>query len=381
VLALAASVVSDSASRRKDWTPAQRNEAAQEAGVLLGRLVKMQDQRGCWEEPTSPGGGGSSGGGGGGGATGLRYETITTSGGTSKMLEATAMAVLALLRATGEPAASGAWLSAARLGVECISRNAQFGGYGNTQANALSLEAIVELSQRLAQEIPDDAQLVVKASRGARELARRQLPVRGESATLDATFDGAELAAASSAGGPSTVRIEAELVLAPAQDGVRRQTKRFSVPFIADVSFLAAMPDSSANCSLVLATALDQARALEGDVVTLRVALSNVNKDKAVAMTVAKLGLPAGTEPRIDKLDELVKTKQLAYYETAPNLVVLYWYGLAAGSTRKVAVDLTAKIPGRFQAPASSAYVYYDAEERAWQPGVRLDIAADTARR
>jgi hypothetical protein len=74
------------------------------------------------------------------------------------------------------------------------------------------------------------------------------------------------------------------------------------VPFIAEASFLAVTPDSSANCSLALATALDQARAAEGDVVTLRVALTNANKDKAVAMTVAKIGLPAGTEPVGDPL-------------------------------------------------------------------------------
>jgi hypothetical protein len=131
----------------------------------------MQDQRGCWGEAAAAPAATAAAT-----AGGLRYETITMSGGTSKMLEATAVAVLALLRATTtEPAASGAWLGAARLRVECISRNAQFGGYGNTQANALSLEAIVELSQRLAQDIPSDARLVVNASLGARELARREL--------------------------------------------------------------------------------------------------------------------------------------------------------------------------------------------------------------
>jgi hypothetical protein len=56
--------------------------------------------------------------------------------------------------------------------------------------------------------------------------------------------------------------------------------------------------------------------------------------------------------------------------------VILYWRSLDADQVVRVPLSLTAAVPGTYAGPASRAYLYYGDEDKQWQPGMTVDIAA-----
>ena len=61
-------------------------------------------------------------------------------------------------------------------------------------------------------------------------------------------------------------------------------------------------------------------------------------------------------------------------YETKPREVILYWRALAPSAKKDVELALLAQVPGSYEAPATSAYLYYTAEDKAWTPPVKVTI-------
>jgi uncharacterized protein YfaS (alpha-2-macroglobulin family) len=47
---------------------------------------------------------------------------------------------------------------------------------------------------------------------------------------------------------------------------------------------------------------------------------------------------------------------------------------LEAGSTKTIHLDLKADVPGKYQAPASSTYLYYTPEYKNWAAGTSITI-------
>jgi hypothetical protein len=54
--------------------------------------------------------------------------------------------------------------------------------------------------------------------------------------------------------------------------------------------------------------------------------------------------------------------------------VILYWRALAPSAKKDIALDLLATVPGSYEAPASSAYLYYTAEDKSWAPSVKVAV-------
>lgn len=52
----------------------------------------------------------------------------------------------------------------------------------------------------------------------------------------------------------------------------------------------------------------------------------------------------------------------------------MYFRDLAPNAVKTVPLDLVATIPGEYQAPASSAYLYYNDEHNTWRPGLAVKI-------
>ena len=154
-----------------------------------------------------------------------------------------------------------------------------------------------------------------------------------------------------------------------------------SIPFSLHVSYHVVQPRSAKNCSVKLETSLhtDDARGgdmREGDVATLTVRLSNVHpKGEAVPMTVAVIGIPAGLEPRMDKLRELRQEGRMAFYETNPGSVTLYWRALGPGQRVEIPIEVLATVRGTYAGAASKAYLYYADEFKTWAPGVSVTVS------
>lgn len=269
--------------------------------------------------------------------------SITRSGGEALVIETTALAILAWLRAAeGEARAERA--------TEYLLTACKGGRFGSTQSTILALKAIVAWDAAHAGpgsgggvDVLVDGQLVSSAQFSADQ--REPIVLPGFEAALT----------------PGERRVEVAL------------TGGRPMPYSLQVRYHARTPASAPGCKVRLATALARDEVREGEAVDLEVGLVNL-ADEEVPMTVAIVGLPGGLEARADQLKELVKEGKIDFFETRGRDVVLYFRGLAARARRVVTLSLVAAVPGRYTGAASRAYLYYTDEDKHWAAPLQLTV-------
>jgi hypothetical protein len=296
---------------------------APEAPAMLQRLVAMQGKDGSF--------------------TGAK-ETITMSGGDSLVIETTALATLAMIQ-------GGADEGAIRKAVDWINgKRGGYGQWGNTQATILGLKALTAYSEHARQmQSAGSATLLINGKEAgtiAFDKGRKDALVWDDVASLlvagDNTID---------------LRLDGDATL----------------PYTITVDYRAARPQSSDKAKVSLATSLAKTQLKMGDGVKLHAHVENKTAD-GVPMTLARVGIPGGLVYQTWQLKELRDKGLIDFYETRPREVILYWRALAPSAKKDVDLDLLAQIAGSYEAPASSAYLYYTAEDKAWVAPVKATI-------
>jgi len=271
--------------------------------------------------------------------------SITRSYEANLLVESTALAALALMDDPSmrkEADRSIEWLLGARRGV---------GSWGATQATALALDALTTHAELNKRPRTDGVMQVI---------------VNGEVAgTLEYSADHQDALVLD---GWEDVLVQGD------NEVILRQLEGASMPFTVDVSWTSITPDSDPGAELTLSTELADDAVSMGDTVRLTTTLGNATDD-VVPSPIARIGLPAGLEAQTWQLDELKERGVIAFYELRPREVTLYWDGIHADEQHRVALDLQALVPGRFTAPASTAYPYYDDDEPVWVAGSKVEIA------
>jgi hypothetical protein len=145
------------------------------------------------------------------------------------------------------------------------------------------------------------------------------------------------------------------------------------LPYSIAVEYRSARPQSSAAAKIAVTTTLDKDQVKMGEGVKLRAHIENTTAG-GVPMTLARIGIPGGLTFQTWQLKELRDKGAIDFYETRPREVIVYWRGLAPSAKKDVALDLLATVPGSYEAPASSAYLYYTAEDKAWAPAVKVTV-------
>jgi hypothetical protein len=281
------------------------------------------------------------------GSFGGAKESITMSGGESLTVETTALATLALIKASPaneyEPQIRGAvdWLNGKRSG---------YGQWNNTQATILGLKALTAYAEHARQmQSPGAATLVIN----------------GEPAgTIE--FDK----------GRKDALVWDDLAgkLHPGHNTIAlRLDGAAQLPYSIAVEYRSARPQSSAAAKIAVTTTLDKDQVKMGEGVKLRAHIENTTAG-GVPMTLARIGIPGGLTFQTWQLKELRDKGAIDFYETRPREVIVYWRGLAPSAKKDVALDLLAAVPGSYEAPASSAYLYYTAEDKAWAPAVKVTV-------
>jgi hypothetical protein len=267
------------------------------------------------------------------------------SGGESIAIETTALAVLALVKASPhnelEPQlrAAVSWLDAHRSG---------YGEWANTQATILGLKALTAYSLHAKQMMePGTATLVVNG--------KPMQVIEFDKGRRDAlTWTDLPLVA-------GTNRIEIRL-----DSGA-------SLPYSIAIDDREARPQSSDKAKVAVTTQLLATRAKMGDGVTLRAHVEN-RTAQGIPMTLARIGIPGGMTFQTWQLKELRDKGIVDFYETRPREVILYWRGMAPSAKKDVDLKLLAGVPGDYEAPATSAYLYYTAEDKSWTQPVAIKI-------
>lgn len=270
--------------------------------------------------------------------------TITRSGGESLAIETTSLSIIAWLRC-GEQYAGAVENAMSWLFERCKS-----GRFGSTQSTILALKAINAYdAARARPKAPGSAQLLVDGKPFGRALSFDS----GEQGALELP----DFSAALTRGGHRV-----ELVMTDGGD----------MPFIIAVEYNSPQPANSPDCPLTVATKLSHGEIPEGEPVDMAVTVEAGQAD--VTMPLAIIGLPAGLEPRHERLKEMVAGGQMAAYEIKGRELVLYWRAIKAGEKFQLSIPLIANIPGSYTAPASRVYAYYLEEHKNWVAGEKIVV-------
>jgi hypothetical protein len=146
-----------------------------------------------------------------------------------------------------------------------------------------------------------------------------------------------------------------------------------SLPYSIAIAYRSAAPQSSPAAKIAVTTVLDKAQVKMGEGVKLRAHVENTTAG-GVPMTLARVGIPGGLTFQTWQLKELRDKGAIDFYETRPREVILYWRALPPSAKKDIALDLLAAVPGSYEAPATSAYLYYTAEDKAWAPSVKVEV-------
>ena len=132
-----------------------------------------------------------------------------------------------------------------------------------------------------------------------------------------------------------------------------------------NVSYNTSLPESSKECVVNLETKLSAKQVKVGETIRLSSTLKN-KTNQGQPMTMAIIGIPAGFSAQPWQLKEMQEKGVIDFYEIIDNNMACYYRDLAPNEQKQINLDLKAEIPGEYDAPASSAYLYYTSEHKNW---------------
>lgn len=272
--------------------------------------------------------------------------SITYSQGESLTIETTALSIMGVLK-------SGQHAAALNSAVQfLVGTRSGSGVFSSTQGTILALKALTEYAK----------------------FSKRTT----EDGTIAIYIDGKKAAERSyKAGDKVVIAVEGleEFVKGEGKHNVKVKYigVKTPLPYSLAVNWSTTLPNSDNECSIDLKTKLANKTASVGETVRMSAIISN-KKNEEVPSTMAIIGIPAGFSVQPWQLKELQEKKVFDYYEIKGNNIAVYYRGLAPKAVKEINLDLKAEMPGEFDAPASSAYLYYTNEFKTWSATDRVTI-------
>jgi hypothetical protein len=289
--------------------------------------------------------------------------SITRSGGRDLQIEATALTVLAWLKANHPEYAPNV-----RKAVEWIGKQrGGYGGFGSTQSTILALKALIAHT-RANKKTANAGALVLTVN--GKVVDRKAFPAGAQDALI------------------VTVP-KADQVLKAGVNVVEVQiTGKNAFPYTLGWSYRTLKPANGPKCPVQLSTRFDHNDVQEADTVHLTATVEN-KSGQDQGMTVAILGLPGGVtlpedmkqikayvRPRAKDGKKGDISRYLSYFEIRGRDLVLYWRDLAKDEKIEIGLDLICRVPGEYRGPASRAYLYYNADDKFWTEPLQVRIKA-----
>ncbi|MFL5764056.1 MAG: MG2 domain-containing protein [Bacteroidia bacterium] len=281
-------------------------------------LLSKQDKNGSWTGTT---------------------HSITYSQGNSLTIETTSLGILAILKTPGKNA--GALQNAVQYLVGSRSGS---GVFSSTQGTILALKALTEYA-KFSKKTNEDG-------------------------TVEIWVDGKKAGERSYKAGEKNA-----IVIDGVEDFIKGDGKhdvkvkyvgaKTPLPYSMSLTWNTTLPVSDADCAIDLKMKLASKVANVGETVRLTATISN-KKNEEVPSTMAIIGIPAGFTVQPWQLKELQEKKVFDYYELSGNNIAIYYRGMAGKAVKEINLDLKAEMPGEYDAPASSAYLYYTNEYKTW---------------
>ncbi|MGZ3898887.1 MAG: alpha-2-macroglobulin family protein [Bacteroidia bacterium] len=265
--------------------------------------------------------------------------SITYSQGNSLTIETTALSIMAILKSQGKN--SGAMTNAVQF---LTSTRSGSGVFSSTQGTILALKALTEYA-KFSKKTTEDGTIVIYIDN--KKVTEKEYKA-GDKGAIN--VDGLEQYIKGE--GKHTMKIKYIGVKTP-------------LPYSVAINWNTSLPKSDEECTIDLKTKLASKTANVGETVRLTTTITN-KKDTDVPSTMAIIGIPAGFTAQPWQLKELQEKHVFDYYEIKGNNIAVYYRGLGPKAVKEINLDLKAEMPGEYDAPASSAYLYYMNEFKTW---------------
>ncbi len=272
--------------------------------------------------------------------------SITYSTGQSLKIETTSLAIMAMLKDPNRPT------QAINKAIEYLVKNRNgYGSFGNTQGTVLALKALTEFA-KANKSTPEDG--TVEFFVDGKQVAEKEYKAGEKNAIV---LDGLEQYIKE---GKHTLK-------------VKYTNTKNPLPHAVAVSWSTSLPNSDEECKVDVKTKLAEKNVNQGETVRMAVTLKNKTED-GLPSPIAIIGIPAGLSLQPWQLKELQEKKMFDYYEVIGSNLVLYYRGMGPKEEKIINLDLKADIPGEYEAPASSAYLYYTNEYKTWDAGGKVVV-------
>ncbi len=273
--------------------------------------------------------------------------SITYSQGNSLTIETTALSIMAILKSQNKNAV--ALNNAVHY---LVSARSGSGVFSSTQGTILALKALTEYA-KFSKKTNEDGDIVIYVD--GKRVAEKTYKA-GDKGTIAIE----QLEQFIKGEGKHTVKVKYIGTKTP-------------LPYSLAINWNTSLPNSNKECVIDLKTTLATTTANVGETVRLKANLTN-KKDTEVPSVMAIIGIPAGFTAQPWQLKEMQEKNMFDYYEIKGNNIAIYYRGMAAKAVKELNFDLKAELPGVYDAPASSAYLYYTNEFKTWTATERVTI-------
>lgn len=272
--------------------------------------------------------------------------TWTHSGGVSKQIEAVSFTGVSLIRNKEKDIRQLSEI------VQYLNQNRSYGMFGSTQGTVTALQYITDYIKFTKANNQNTGQIEL--------------------------WNGKELLASSSIDSEKIEVVEltnwvSKLKVGKHQLKIKFKNTEKALPFSIQLKYNSYTPNSQQECAIDLKTDLNLKKVKVNETVRLTTTITN-KKNEPQPMTLAYVGIPSGLIVQAWQLKELQEKKVFDFYELRQNYVVFYYRSLKEKESKVIHLDLTAKIPGTFLAPAGAAYLYYTKELKDWEGGQKVVI-------
>jgi uncharacterized protein YfaS (alpha-2-macroglobulin family) len=273
--------------------------------------------------------------------------SITYSQGNSLTIETTALSIMAILKSPAKNA--GALTNAVQY---LTSTRSGSGVFSSTQGTILALKALTEYA-KFSKKTTEDGTIVIYID--GKKVSEKE-------------YKAGDKGAISVEGLEQFIKGEGKHTMKVKYIGVKTP-----LPYSIAINWSTSLPNSDEECSIDLKTKLASKVASVGETVRLTTTIIN-KKDTDVPSTMAIIGIPAGFTAQPWQLKELQEKHVFDYYEIKGNNIAVYYRGLGPKAVKEINLDLKAEMPGEYDAPASSAYLYYTNEYKTWSATDKVTI-------
>ncbi len=272
-------------------------------------------------------------------------ETAVHGSGKSAMIETTALIVYAIIQANASPNTANqglAWLG---------QQKDAFGTFESTQATILSLKAMLAAEEGKAPDVKGDITVALGERKEMIEITPENSDVLRLVDFKDQTRTGVH-------------KVD---IQAPDDLGLMYQ--------VVGIYYLPwdLLKKIEVQPLLSLDLKYDRTKLAKDDLLTASVTAEYVG-EKATDMVILDLGVPPGFSLIPDAFERMKEDKTIEKFTATGRQITVYVRRMEAGKPLKFDYQLKAKFPVKAQAPKSSAYQYYNPDQRIETRPIQIEV-------